>query len=34
MAFLQDQAKALGDQLNEIQKRISELEAEAKKESK
>ena len=32
--FLQDQAKALGDQLNEIQKRISELEAEAKKESK
>jgi len=32
--FLQNQAKALGDQLNEIQKRISELEAEAKKESK
>jgi len=34
MAFLQDQAKALGDQLTEIQKRISELEAKAKKESK
>ena len=32
--FLQNQAKALGDQLNEIQKRISELEAEAKKKSK
>ena len=32
LAFLQDQAKALGDQMNEIQKRISELEAEAKKE--
>ena len=34
MAFFKDQAKALGDQLNEIQKRISELEAEAKKKSK
>ena len=32
--FLQNQAKALGDQLNEIQKRISDLESEAKKDSK
>jgi len=34
MEILQNQAKALGDQLDQIQKRISDLESEAKKESK
>lgn len=34
MAFLQDQAKALGDQLTEIQKRVSEIENESKKQTK
>ena len=34
LEFMQNQAKALGDQLEQIQKRISELEAKAKKESK
>jgi len=34
MELLQNQAKALGDQLNEIQKRISEMESEVKKEKK
>ena len=34
MEFLQNQAKALGDQLNEIQTRISELERESGKKGK
>ncbi len=34
LEFIQNQAKALGDQLEQIQKRISELEAESKKETK
>jgi hypothetical protein len=34
LEFLQNQAEVLGDQLEDIQKRISELEAESKKESK
>jgi hypothetical protein len=34
MDFLQSQAKAMGQQLEEIQKRITELEAETRKEGK
>jgi hypothetical protein len=34
LEFMQSQAKALGDQLEQIQKRISELEAESKKKDK
>ena len=34
MEFLRNQAKALGDQLDQIQKRISEMESESKKKTK
>jgi len=34
LGFMQNQAKALGEQLEQIQKRISELEAESRKQSK
>jgi len=34
LEFMQSQAKVVGDQLEQIQKRISELEAEAKKQTR
>lgn len=34
LEFMQNQAKALGEQLEQIQKRISELEANSKKKDK